>query len=377
MRIVAVFLILSFNCVIINYAQYCDGDSCDNVIQSCKQFDRTTFNKNSPSIIYGEAAGRFGNHFLGYIVLLQLSRQLGVDAYINKECHNYMLQFFTPESVTMPVLNETYCNIKDMVFQPYHGPFRDLVNFEEYRKGKMIYFYPSRSDSKGGYRPEDHVCKEQEDFSREYIKYIKENMEWKNGISAKAQGRLIGVSRQMKKDANDITYVGVHVRRTDHIAHMKKLHQFEPLDAEYFLDSMDYFREEYDNCAFIVASDDMDWVVANIENTNGDVFFSTMKPTYHKNKNGNLMDDDVDKAVYDLALLTSCNHTIISRGTYSMWVALLAGGEYYTEYGSIGNGSKAPEQKAPSQKHPVKSLPTKIPRTKCLQVKKPPVKCLP
>jgi Glycosyl transferase family 11 len=31
----------------------------------------------------------------------------------------------------------------------------------------------------------------------------------------------------------------------------------------------------------------------------------------------------------------SCNHTIITRGTFTMWAAVLAGGEYYTEYGTI------------------------------------------
>jgi hypothetical protein len=35
------------------------------------------------------------------------------------------------------------------------------------------------------------------------------------------------------------------------------------------------------------------------------------------------------------ALLMSCNHTVITRGTYSMWAGVLAGGEYYTEYGTI------------------------------------------
>ncbi len=36
-------------------------------------FSPATFNKDSPSIIYGEAKGRFGNQFLGYIVLLQVN----------------------------------------------------------------------------------------------------------------------------------------------------------------------------------------------------------------------------------------------------------------------------------------------------------------
>ena len=44
---------------------------------------------------------------------------------------------------------------------------------------------------------------------------------------------------------------------------------------------------------------------------------------------------DPDAAAYDLALLVNCNHTIVTRGTYTMWIALLAGGEYYTEFGPI------------------------------------------
>ena len=44
---------------------------------------------------------------------------------------------------------------------------------------------------------------------------------------------------------------------------------------------------------------------------------------------------DPDAAAHDLALLVNCNHTITTRGTYSMWIALLTGGEYYSEYGPI------------------------------------------
>ena len=89
---------------------------------------------------------------------------------------------------------------------------------------------------------------------------------------------------------------------------------------------------------------------------------SDSNPTFKKDEHGNLFDADYSKAAYDLALLSNCNHTIVSRGTYSLWgkyfwfknflnckyfiftyfflffiflVAMLAGGEYYTEYGAI------------------------------------------
>lgn len=318
-------------------AQFCNKESCteDNVIRSCKNFDYATFNKNSPTIIYGEAAGRFGNQFLGYMVLFQLRRQLGVDSYINKEAQNYMLRYFTAESVTMPVLNETFCNSEIMRFQPYNGPFKDLINGDHLHKGKMLNFYPTVDGVRGGYRPEDHVSKEQEAFQIEYVRYIKEEMQWRNGIIEKVQRRLLGYARKLKKKPKEVTYIGVHVRRTDHLEFMKSLYDMDPLDGDYYNDAIEYFREEYDNTIFVVGADDMPWAKENIDASKGDVFFSESNPTFYQTEEGIWEDHDQEAAVYDLALLTNCNHTVISRGTYSMWVALLSGGEYYTEYGTI------------------------------------------
>ena len=42
-----------------------------------------------------------------------------------------------------------------------------------------------------------------------------------------------------------------------------------PLDAEYFADAMDYFREEYDPVAFLYVSNDMKWTRENIPNDKG------------------------------------------------------------------------------------------------------------
>ena len=36
-------------------------------------------------------------------------------------------------------------------------------------------------------------------------------------------------------------------------------------------------------------------------------------------------------AAHDLLLLTKCNYTIISRGTFSLWAAFLNGGGFYIE----------------------------------------------
>jgi hypothetical protein len=102
------------------------------------------------------------------MVFLQLKRQLGVDSYINKECEGYVKAFFTDESIQLPVLSEVYCNpeaIKSNLIG-YNGPFKDLVNDEKWRKGKLIEFYPPLGSDTGGYRPEDHAGPEQDAFNK-------------------------------------------------------------------------------------------------------------------------------------------------------------------------------------------------------------------
>ena len=38
---------------------------------------------------------------------------------------------------------------------------------------------------------------------------------------------------------------------------------------------------------------------------------------------------DSNTAAHDLLLLTKCNYTILSRGTFSLWAAFLNGGGFY------------------------------------------------
>ena len=40
---------------------------------------------------------------------------------------------------------------------------------------------------------------------------------------------------------------------------------------------------------------------------------------------------DSNTAAHDLLLLTKCNYTILSRGTFSLWAAFLNGGGFYIE----------------------------------------------
>ena len=40
----------------------------------------------------------------------------------------------------------------------------------------------------------------------------------------------------------EMTYVGIHNRRTDHLEFIKKTADMVPIEIDYFYDAMDYFR---------------------------------------------------------------------------------------------------------------------------------------
>ena len=56
----------------------------------------------------------------------------------------------------------------------------------------------------------------------------------------------------------DVTFVGVHHGRGDHIA-LQRESKLLQLGPGYFLDNMASFRAKYKRVAFVYVSDDMDW----------------------------------------------------------------------------------------------------------------------
>ena len=143
-------------------------------------------------------------------------------------------------------------------------------------------------------------------------------MPFRDNLQEKMNKRLQLVASKHYKDKRlkDITFVGVHVRRTDHLQYVKKKYNLKPLNADYYNNAMEYFQEEYENCIFIVASDDIKWTKRSLDKNKNKIYFSDQNPTFHESQllQSDLRDDDLSKAAFDFVLLTSCNHTIISRG---------------------------------------------------------------
>ena len=109
-------------------------------------------------------------------------------------------------------------------------------------------------------------------------------------------------------------FVGVHVR---HNSNNLDPSRYKPAPKEYFEHAFTYFKKKLSNPIFLVISDDLDWCRKELRFEGMDVRFVRAKH-YHG----------------DFALASSCNHSVISIGTFSWWTGYLSGGTvvYYKKF---------------------------------------------
>lgn len=129
--------------------------------------------------------------------------------------------------------------------------------------------------------------------------------------------------KKPKKPKRPVVVVGVHSRRTDHLSYQVEKGKV-PLKAGYFLMAMDIFREHFGEgkVVFVFISDDIEWGKAALapRNRAGDLFFAS-SPNNHA---------DNSSIGHDLALMSLCDHAILSYGTFSYWGGYLTNGSVIT-----------------------------------------------
>lgn len=114
--------------------------------------------------------------------------------------------------------------------------------------------------------------------------------------------------------------VGVHIRRGDILKPELEYHGFLPAPPEYVRKAVAHFRHKYANPIFIVCSNNMTDAKSMVQ---GDdvVYLSS------------------GSAILDFAALTLTDHTVMTTGSYSWWVAFLTGGDviYYKKWAREGS----------------------------------------
>ncbi len=114
--------------------------------------------------------------------------------------------------------------------------------------------------------------------------------------------------------------IGVHIRRGDMVTNQKHVdYGYTVADQQYLEIAVKYYENifEQQDLVFIVCSDDIKWAKQHFNFTSHHVVFSENRTD-----------------VLDLAILSKCDHTIMTTGTFGWWASWLAGGQvvYYSNY---------------------------------------------
>ena len=127
--------------------------------------------------------------------------------------------------------------------------------------------------------------------------------------------------KKVPEELQDVSVVrvGVHIRRGDMMSQEKVDYGYTVADRKYIESAMKYFRDKYSKIVFIIVSEDHDWFKEEFgesEEMDNVVFSKESKPAV------------------DMAILSMCNHTIITVGSFGWWGAWLANGTtiYYNNW---------------------------------------------
>eukprot|EP00095_Tigriopus_kingsejongensis_P010181 maker-scaffold105_size367834-snap-gene-1.19 protein:Tk10181 transcript:maker-scaffold105_size367834-snap-gene-1.19-mRNA-1 annotation:"galactoside 2-alpha-l-fucosyltransferase 2" len=316
-----VFISLSIQGILTE--ESCPKETCDSEPQ-CQHFNPLTFSAKNQSIFVIEAKGRLGNHLIAYGLAVALEKSTGIQTYLTQESQNFLSKYF--DNVSVAILQDRFCNWNEMNFEVYQDGVEEFVNSKSLHNGHLIDLWPL------GYKVDSKVCCPAQELyhflNQNDLSKVRRSLVFKPQFRDYAQDLRGRAASKKGYSLGSTTFVGIHNRRTDYIPYMQRMFRMEnPYNKKFFKHAMEYFREEYDRVIFFFVSDDMEWGKQNIKNKHKDIYFVGKGDV-----------DSTEAIGYDLALLASCNHTIITWGSFSMWAAILSGGEYYSEYGVIVPG---------------------------------------
>ncbi|XP_059085006.1 galactoside 2-alpha-L-fucosyltransferase SEC1-like isoform X4 [Tigriopus californicus] len=330
MQVLIIFFVVSISVVLSE--DFCEANSCSTQESKCEHFNPMTFSASNQSIFLVAAQGRLGNHLIAHALSISIHKAIGVKTYLSQETHDFLTQYF--EDIQLPILQNKFCNWNEINFQVFSKGIEDLVKDPALRQGHLLDLWST------GYMTDATVCCPAQEmfyfFNQNGLSSIRKNLRFKPKFKDYANDFRIRAAAKRNFPVTKITFIGVHNRRTDYIPYMQKMFRMEsPYTKKFFYQAMEYFREEYEHVVFFFVSDDMEWGRKHIKNKHKDLYFLGKGDT-----------NSPDAIGYDLALLASCNHTIITWGSFSMWASILSGGEYYSEYGVIVPGDlQYPEKK--------------------------------
>ncbi|XP_068086440.1 galactoside 2-alpha-L-fucosyltransferase SEC1-like [Anabrus simplex] len=291
-----------------------------------------------------QSGGRLGNSIMQYASTWSVAKIYNLTAFVPLEILHRLQDVFQPLSIPSIQLF-----LKKSTSCPPDMTAKEIVGTMEKIDMKQV---PLHSIVEMARNRHKLIVLERYSFMIETIvtltQELREEFKYKSELHEAAQKSLREFrDKLMKGNKNSdqqVIFVGVHVRRTDYKGHIKLLYNAtEEAGVVYYQRAVSWMRstlsEEANgravNIAFIVTSDDPTWCQDTlIPALSGPSNDSSGQFEVYWGGQG-----DITTPEQDMSLLSACNHSIISYGTYGIWTALMAGGHtvVYNMTGSEGN----------------------------------------
>ena len=98
-----------------------------------------------------------------------------------------------------------------------------------------------------------------------YLPDIRAMFRFRARFRERAEDLLQAELRRRNMVGADITWVGVHNRRSDYKHHLGALYGLDLLEADYFERAMKIFTQDHSHVIFVVVTDDMEWAEQNLK----------------------------------------------------------------------------------------------------------------
>ncbi|KAL7636710.1 UNVERIFIED_CONTAM: hypothetical protein RMT77_012462 [Armadillidium vulgare] len=267
-------------------------------------------NRKWPLII-GISTGRLGNNIHNFALILVLSKKFPHFTFaISEKISEFVFKLFDRETFDLPIVGEKAMQQLPpnnyIAFQPrdnFEDDFSYVLSALNLVSGKekilLLEAYPL--DLFYGY----------ESFLLSQLKIRKDLLEKVRSVM-----NVIEKTLQAERNLSNVTYIGVHVRRTDYIKFSVEHFGLKGLPGKkYFSRVFKYFKSRIKNPVFLICSDDTDYAKR--------AFMDYQNAFVIVNKT----------AEEDFAILSSCSHGVMTVGSFGFWASFLTGGEVlYTWY---------------------------------------------
>ena len=286
-----------------------------------------------------QVQGRLGNKMWTYATLMALKFKYGYRVFMRESDLEQLSYFFKNIDQVEPI--ENLCNGTNYPWHMFTKSMK-ILETDDWKYGQFLQFHTTLrllAPNINGINGWHHVM-------NDYEKDVRRAFTFRDQFVIGANRRIVRYTNMLKEKhkalqkAKEIIYVGVHIRLRDAKRDIVVPFGLPDLTTSQYISAMsmvvDKLETKRQKVVFLIMTDEPFFVQKTLMPRVRKKFYVKQAGTGHVNNRISVG--------LDLAMMSQCNYTILSYGTFSFWSGFLGGGpkilpaHYYYGHTSWING---------------------------------------